>query len=161
MLAADGEEEDDTDAAAIDEAAPDADSTPPPHQKHPVPYRSVHALCDPPTHVGLCLSADGEEEDDTDAAAGDEAADADAPADAAAAAGQADGDAAAAASAQQLGRSDSGADSSVYWSGLLKPRWEVLRRDELEALEQHQVGDRVWQYDVVPPPPDTSWWFFE
>jgi hypothetical protein len=31
----------------------------------------------------------------------------------------------------------------VYWSGLLKPRWEVLRRDELEALEQHQVGFRV------------------
>jgi hypothetical protein len=87
--------------------------------------------------------ADGDEEDD-----GDEGADAsaDAATDAAAAAGgQAGGnalDASTAGSAgqqQQLGRADSAADSSAYWSSLLKPRWDVLQRDELEGLELLQV----------------------
>lgn len=27
-------------------------------------------------------------------------------------------------------------DSSVYWSGLLQQRWEVIKREEQEALEQ-------------------------
>jgi hypothetical protein len=102
----------------------------------------------------LSSLADGDDDEDADTAAGDDAADADAHPDAAAAAaaGQPDAEAAAAAGAgnasaptaqqQQLGRADSAADSSAYWSTLLKPRWEVLRRDELEGLELHQVG--VW-----------------
>lgn len=104
----------------------------------------------------MLAAADGEDEEEADAAGGDEAPDAaaDAPTDAAAAAagqpgsdsaahnGGADaGTAASAASTQQhLGRSDSAADSNAFWSALLRARWEGLRRDELESLEQHQVG---------------------
>lgn len=111
----------------------------------------VAAVCVQHTQIHAC--ADGEDEEDGDAAAGDDAPDADAHPDAAAAAaGQPDAEAAAAAAAgagnaagaqqqqQQLGRADSAADSSAYWSSLLKPRWEVLRKDELEGLELHQVG---------------------
>jgi hypothetical protein len=107
-------------------------------------YHLLHCPC-----LILTLT-DGDEEED-----GDEGADASADAanDAAAAAGgQAGGDAVDASTAgsgaqqqqQQLGRADSAADSSAYWSSLLKPRWDVLQRDELEGLElQVRAGGLV------------------
>ncbi len=109
------------------------------------------------THNPVCFGAapDGEDDDETDPAAGEDAADADAPADVAAGSLEAAGSAEAgghtggsAGSGVQLGRSDSAADSSAHWSVLLKARWEVLRRDELEAMELHQVREgcyvRMW-----------------
>lgn len=98
---------------------------------------SAVCCCFLPLFCCLCivLPTDGEEDEEADEhadAAADAATDA-----AAAAGGDAAADAASAGSAaqQQLGRSDSAADSSAYWAGLLKPRWEVLQKDEAEALE--------------------------